>query len=60
MFLVDNNATATKFDAVYFITETVVEVFDARAAEKTMTAIGVEAPYEAIRRDFIVTTLFFM
>jgi hypothetical protein len=34
MFLVDNNATATNFDAVYFITETVVDVFDARAAVK--------------------------
>tara|TARA_Y100000588_G_scaffold385837_1_gene479979 strand:+ start:938 stop:1054 length:117 start_codon:yes stop_codon:yes gene_type:complete len=38
----------------------VVDVFDATAVEKTMAAIGVEATYEAICRDFIVTTLFFM
>ena len=59
MFSVDNNATATNFDAVYFITETVVDVFDARAVEK-MAAIGVEATYDVIRCDFIATTLFFM
>jgi len=27
--------------------------------KKTMAAIGVEATYEAIRREFIVTTLYF-
>ena len=58
MFLVGNNAPVTIFNTVYFNTETVVDVFDARAVEK-MAAIGVEATYEAIRREFIVTTLFY-
>ena len=59
MFLVGNNAPVTIFNTVYFNTETVVDVFDARAVEK-MAAIGVEATYDVIRCDFIATTLFFM
>ncbi len=57
MFFGGNNTAAKIFDTVSFNTESAVHVFEVTAAEKAITAIGVEVTYEAHRRNYSVTAM---